>query len=60
MFYVILLDQDTTRKRQVDKNVTKFDIENIEEYEVRRIQNSVVYAKELKAKSLPRLYYLIA
>ena len=55
-----LLEQDTTNKEQVDENVTKFEAENEEEYEVEGIQNSAVYAKETEAGHLSSLYYLVS
>ena len=59
-----LLEQDTIRKGQIDKNnITKLDIDNNEneEYEVEAIQDSAVYAKESKSGyHLPKLYYLVS
>ena len=60
VFHVSLLEQDTTRKRRLDKNVIEFEAGNDEEYEVEGIQNSAVYAKESVAIHLPSLYYLIS
>ena len=56
-----LLEQDTTKKRRVDKNGTELDAGNNEggEYEMEAICNSVVYARE-SAGHLPRLYYLVS
>ena len=54
-----LLEQNTTRKRQVDKNVTEFEDGNNEEYEMEGIWDSAVYAKESEVSHLPGLYYLI-
>ena len=58
-----LLEQNTTRKGQVDKNTTKLaelDVSHHKggEYKVKAICNSAVYAKE-SADYLPRLYYLV-
>ena len=49
-----LLEQDTTRKRWVDKNATELNASNNEggEYEVEAIQNSAVYVKESKSGHL--------
>ena len=56
-----LLEQDITRKEQVDKKVTKleFQASNSKKYKVKAIWDSAVDAS--KAKSyLPGLYYLVA
>ena len=44
MFYVSLLEQDTTRKERVDENVTEleFDAGKSKEYKVEAIQDSAV------------------
>ena len=62
VFYVSLLEQDTTRKGRVDKNATKLDTGNNDsgEYEVEAIRNSAVYARESKSGHLPGLYYLVS
>ena len=56
-----LLEQDSTRKRRVEEDVTKLDAGDNEggEYKVEAIYNSTVYAREL-ADHLPGLYYLIS
>ena len=56
-----LLEQYTTKKRQVDKKVTKLDFVagNSREYKVEAIWNSAVYANEVKSHLLG-LYYLVA
>ena len=60
VIYVLLLEQDITKKEQVDKKVTELDFEagNSEEYKVEAIWDSTVYAKESK-DHLPKLYYLV-
>ena len=58
-----LLEQDTTRKKQVDdENVEELDASNkgAGEYEVKAIQNSAVYARESESGYLPSLYYLVS
>ena len=57
-----LLEQDTTRKKQVDKNVTEleFDAGNSKEYKVEAIWENAVYAMESESGHLPGLYYLVA
>ena len=61
VFNVSLVEQDTTRKKRVDKKVMELDFEacNSEEYEVEAIRDSVVYVKESEGH-LPGLYYLVA
>ena len=56
---MLLLEQDTTRKGQVDETI-KLELEtnDDEEYKVERIQHSAVYVIELEAGHLPGLYYL--
>ena len=51
VFYVLLLEQDTTRKKQVDKRVTKLELEagDSEKYKVEAIWDSVVYASKLES-----------
>ena len=58
-----LLEQDTTRKGQVDdkNNVVKLDTgDKSGEYQVEVIWDSAVYAGELKSGHLPGLYYLVS
>ena len=57
-----LLEQDTTRKRQVEDNVMQleFEVGDDPEYKVKAIRNSAVYARKLEAEHLLGLYYLIS
>ena len=57
----MLLKQDTTRKRQVDENMTELDTgnDNSGEYEVVAIRDSAVYAQKSELGQLPGLYYLV-
>lgn len=63
VFHILLLEQNTTRKRRVDKNIKQMDFnvcDNISrKYEVEAIQDSAVYTKESEARHLLRLYYLV-
>ena len=61
IFHVSLLEQDTTRKRQVDENATKLDAgdNNSGKYKMKSICNSAVYAKVSKLGHLSGLYYLV-
>lgn len=60
-----LLEQDTTRKGQINKELANFepdselDIRNDKDYEVESIRNSAVFAKEAQSQ-LSDLYYLIS
>ena len=59
-----LLEQDTTRKGQVDeKTAEQLEFKaggDNEEYEVEGIRNNAVYARETEAGHLPGLYYLVS
>ncbi len=57
-----LLEQDTTRKGQVDKTTSKLEFKsdgNGKEYEVEVIRNNAVYVRESESH-LPGLYYLVS
>ena len=61
VFHVSPLEQDTTKKRWVDKNMTEFEAgSNDKKYKIEGIQDSAVYTKKLAIGHLPDLYYLIA
>ena len=56
-----LLEQNITRKGQVDKKTLQLEFEDNDEgekYEVEAICNSTVYAKESESGYFPSLYYL--
>ena len=59
--HISLLEQDTTRKGRMDKNVTELDAGNDEggQYKVETICDSAIYARE-SVSHLPWLYYLIS
>ena len=63
VFHMSPLEQDTTRKGWVDKEVRQieFDVGNNDsgEYKVEAIQDSTVYARKSKSGHLPGLYYLV-
>ena len=63
VFYVSLLEQDITRRGQINKLFPEpepeFDVGNNKEYEVEAIIDSAVYAKEAK-RHLLGLYYLVS
>ena len=60
---MLLLEQDTTRKGRIDKNVTELAEldagEDSNEYKVKAICDCVVYARE-SAGHLPGLYYWVS
>ena len=58
VFHVLLLEQNTTKKRQMNDMQLEFETGNDKEYEVDGIWDSTVYAKE-SAKQLSWLYYLV-
>ncbi len=64
VFHVSLLDQDTTKKGQVDETTSRLKFENEgdgEEYEVEAICDSAVYPKKSDSgHHLPDLYYLVS
>ena len=61
VFHVLLLEQNTNRKEQVDEKVPELDVgnKNNKEYQAEPIWDSAVNARKSKGH-LPGLYYLIA
>ena len=61
VFYISLLEQDTTKKGWVVKGATELDAGDNEggEYKVKAIRDSAVYGRE-SAGYLPDLYYLVS
>lgn len=60
IFYISLLEHDTSKKGQINKIMTQVKFEaddNSKEYGVKEIRNKTVYAKELKSHLLD-FYYL--
>ena len=64
VFYVSLLEQDTTKKGRVDeKTAEQLEFEaggDNKEYEVEGIHDSAVYARESETGHLQGLYYLVS
>ena len=55
-----MLEQDTTRKAQIDNNAMKQDVDNDRnKYKIEAICNNAIYARKL-AGHLPGLYYLVS
>ncbi len=66
VFYVLLLEQDTTRKGRVDNNALskpekelEFEARGDKEYEVETIIGSAVYRQQANNNQMPGLYYLV-
>ena len=60
---MLMLELDTTRKRQIDENnAAKLDTDDNKrsKYKVKAIFDSAVYARELKSGHLLELYYLVS
>ncbi len=61
-----LLEQDTMRKRQIDKALPelekemKFKAGGNKEYKVKAIIDSVVYDQQVNSDQMPGLYYLVS
>ena len=64
VFYISLLEQDTTKKGQVDKKTAEqLEFEaggDDKEYKVEGICNSAIYTRKSEAGHLPGLYYLVS
>ena len=64
IFHVLLLEQDTTKKKWVDEKVRQMEFyigdDNRGEYKVEAIQDSTIYTRESKSCHLAGLYCLIA
>ncbi len=64
VFHMSLLEQDTTRKGQVDNKALpesekEFEIGDDKEYEVEAIINSTMYGQQANNSQMPGLYYLL-
>ncbi len=65
VFYLLPLEQDTTRKRRVDKaklepeKDVEFEAGGNKEYEIKAIIDSMVYGQQANSNQMPDLYYLI-
>ena len=62
MFHVLLLEQNTTKKGRVSKEVPELNAgdNNSKKYKVEAIWDRTVYANKLESGHLPSLYYLVA
>ena len=56
---MLLLEQNTTRKERMDKNITKFGAGDNKKCTMEAIWNSTFYGNKAKSH-LPNLYYLVA
>ena len=59
VFYILRLEQNITKKRQVNNMQLKFEDGNNEKYKVNDILNSVVNANKSITEQLLRLYYRV-
>ena len=59
IFHVLMLEQYTIKKGQVNDMQLEFEAGNNKEYKVDGIWDSAIYAKESTIGQLPRLYYLV-
>ena len=55
---MLVLEQDNTKKRQINKFVPEFEVADNKKYELKAIRNNIIYAKKAD-KHLLRLYYLV-
>ena len=62
VFHMSLLEQDTTRKGRVSKEVPELNASNEDskEYKIEAIWDSAVYANKSESGHLPGFYYLVA
>ena len=64
IFHVLLLEQDTTKKGQIDKEVRQMEFDTGDnksgKYEVEASWDSTVYVKESESDHLPAFYYLVS
>ena len=60
VFHMSLLEQDTTRKKRVEKGPELDAGDDSKEYEVEAIRDIAVYAMKSESGHLPGLYYLVA
>ena len=59
VFHVSLLEQDITKKGQMNNMQLEFKASNDKEYEVDGIWDSAIYAKKSATGQLPGFYYLV-
>ena len=55
---MLLHEQNTTKKEQVNKNMTKFEVGKSKKYKVKAIRDNTVYTNKTQGY-LPGLYYLV-
>lgn len=64
IFYILLLEKDITKKKQVNDSNTVVQLELDEgkskEYNIEAIYNSAVYAKKLEVEYLLGFYYIVS
>ena len=64
VFHVLLLEQDITRKRRIDKEVRQIEFDAGDDksgkYEVQAIRDSAIYVRESKLGYISGFYYLVS
>ena len=66
VFHISLLEQDTTRKKRVDKALPEpekeleFEAGDNKEYEIKAIINSAVYSQRTNSDQMPGLNYFVS
>ena len=58
VFYIFLLEQNLTKKEQVNNIWQKFEADNNKKYEVDDILDSAIYIRESE-RQLPGLYHIV-
>lgn len=56
---MLLLYQNITKKRQIDKNTIELDIGKNKKFKIKFIWNCKIYIKKSEIKYLARFYYFI-
>ncbi len=64
IFYVSLLEQNTTREKRVDNKALlepekEFEARGDKKYEVKAIIDSTVYDQQVNSNQMPGFYYLV-
>ena len=59
ILYMLFIEQKIIKKKEINKNIGRFEASNNKKYKVEIIWNSIVYIKELETSYLLELYYLV-
>ena len=60
VFHVSSLEQDITRKKQVEETQSELDTCNREEYKVEAIRDNAIYVRESESDHISGFYHLIS